>query len=113
LRAAVCESDWIVGASTTSAAASRGDGRRRLGGVRLALGDHRQSRVGAVALRLDHASAPDLFGHGVADDEHLFAGWTPMHCLTTVLTALSRSAPLTRSPSSQGRRRDGGAATIP
>ena len=74
LRAAVWESDWIVGASTTSAAAiAAATGARRLGGVRVALGHHRQRRVGAVALRLDPHQRPDLFGDRVADDQHLLA----------------------------------------
>ena len=74
LRAAVWESDWIVGASTTSAAAiAAATGARRLGGVRVALGDHRQRRVGAVALRLDPHQRADLFGHRIADHQHLLA----------------------------------------
>ena len=74
LRAAVWESDWIVGASTTSAAAiAAATASRRLGGGGFALGDHRQRRVGAVALRLDPHQRPDLFGHGIADDQHLLA----------------------------------------
>ena len=50
LRAAVWESDWTVGARTTSAARHRRrDRRRRLGRVRVALGHQRQDRVGAGA----------------------------------------------------------------
>ena len=53
LRAAVWESDWTVGARTTSAARHRrGDRARRLGGVRVALGHQRQHRVGAGAAGL-------------------------------------------------------------
>ena len=74
LRAAVWEIDWIVGARTTSAAAiAAATARRRLGGGRFALGHHRQGRVGAVALRLDPHQRADLFGHRVADHQHLLA----------------------------------------
>ena len=115
LRAAVWESDWIVGASTTSAAAiAAATAARRLGGVRLALGDHRQRRVGAVALRLDPHQRPDLFGHRVADDEHLLAG-LDAHALPDDRPhrAVEIRSAHAAHPSSRGRRRAGGAATSP
>ena len=74
LRAAVWESDWTVGARTTSAAAiAAAIGGRRLGRMGAPLGHHRQHRVGAGVLRgVAHALADPLGGR-VADHQHVLA----------------------------------------
>ena len=96
LRAAVWESDWTVGASTTSAASiAAATVRRRLGRVRVALGHHRQRRVGALALGDDPHQRPEALGGRVADHQHLLAGSTARQSLTTASTALSRSSATT------------------
>ena len=74
LREAVWESDWTVGARTTSAAAHRrGDGARRLGGVGGALGHQRQHRVGAGAAGLAAQPLAEPERRRVGDHEHLLA----------------------------------------
>ncbi len=74
LRAAVCESDWTVGARTTSAAsiaaAIVAGGSAGVGG---ALGHQRQDRVGAELARLGAHALAEAERRRVADDEHLLA----------------------------------------
>ena len=74
LRAAVCESDWTVGARTTSAAAiASATVARRLGRVRGALRHHGQDRVRSGAGGLVAQALPHVLGRRVADDEDVLA----------------------------------------
>ena len=52
----------------------RGDRRGRLGGVRVALGDHRQRRVRSLALGDDPDQRTELLGDRIADDEDFLVG---------------------------------------
>ena len=75
LRAAVWESDWIVGARTTSAAsiaAATVAGGSAACESRSEITASVASR--ALALRVDPQQRPELFGDRVADHQHLLAG---------------------------------------
>ena len=62
----------------------RGDRRRRLGGVRLALRHHRQGRVGALALGDAADQRPERLGGRIADHQHRpRPGATARHSRTT------------------------------
>ncbi len=68
----MCESDWISRREDDIGGGHRGaDGARRLGRVRVALGDHRQRRVGARLLGLNPHPLPQPLSGGIANDEHL------------------------------------------
>ena len=93
LRAAVCESDCTVGASTTSAAAiASATVARRLAGVGRALGHHRQHRVGAGLRPPRRASrSPSAWVAGLQTTSTSSPSLTPRQSLTTARTACSRS----------------------
>ncbi len=74
LRAAVCESDWTVGAMTTSAAtipAAMGAGGSAA--CESALGHHSQRSLGASRLGLRPQALPETLRDGIADHQHVLA----------------------------------------
>ena len=74
LRACVCESERDVGAMKTSHAAKRrGDRRRRLDAVVLALGHDGEHGVGLRGLGLAAQRLPHVLQRLVDDDEHVLA----------------------------------------
>ena len=93
LRAAVWESDWIVGARTTSAAAIAA-ATARGGSAATESRSEITARVASApspcaSIRI---SAPISSVTGLQTTSTSSPGETPMHCRTTVRTAMSSSA---------------------
>ena len=90
LRAAVWESDWIVGAITTSAASiAAATAAGGSAACESRSDDHRQRRLGPLALGDDPHQRPEVLGDRIADDQDLLARPAPpRQSRTTTSTAL-------------------------